>query len=110
MNYIITSVDICCCACLQIVFLGHSVVLVEDKMFLFGGRTRDRRVNDLYCLNLKTLTWILIWEGYHPPDPLRWLNMSAHDGILDTEEGRIVPEPRALHSLTWYWFIGGLIQ
>ena len=82
-------------------FKGHSVAKVEDKFYLFGGRTRNRRMNDLYSFDLKTRTWTKLWDGFHPPDVLRWLEVSVHDGILDTEDGAIVPEPRVLHSFTW---------
>ena len=57
-------------------------------------------MNDLYTLDLQTMTWTCLWGGYQPPDILHWLEVSVHDGILDTEDGTIVPEPRVLHSFT----------
>lgn len=61
--------------------------VLGDCVYIFGGRTIHRRMNDLHQLNLKTMTWTTIIRGtenldpFGPPDPSK-------------------PEPRSLHSLT----------
>lgn len=69
-------------------------------MYIFGGRSVDKRLNDLHCLNLDTMVWTEIWEGCQPREMQHWLLNSSYDGIFDLEDGTIVPEPRALHSFT----------
>ncbi len=80
--------------------LGHSITLSGDTFYLFGGRTKEKRLNDLHSFHIPTKTWTMISEGYQPPDILSWLETTCNDGILDTEDGSIVPEPRVLHSCT----------
>ncbi|ESO90158.1 hypothetical protein LOTGIDRAFT_218243 [Lottia gigantea] len=36
---------------------AHATARIGDNVYLFGGRYLYDRLNDLHCLNLKTLTW-----------------------------------------------------
>ncbi|BFZ07916.1 hypothetical protein BsWGS_10955 [Bradybaena similaris] len=36
---------------------AHSAVVVDDTVYIFGGRHKKDRLNDLHLLNLKTHTW-----------------------------------------------------
>ena len=64
---------------------GAGAVVVDNKVFLFGGRTRRGRLNDLQCLHLDTWTWRQV-ESTTWPDP--WDTPSTSQ-----------PAPRALHSM-----------
>ena len=55
------------------------------KVFIFGGRCRQRRLNDLHCLDLETLTWSQLEAGTQP-DP--WAPASS-----------LCPAPRSLHTM-----------
>lgn len=56
---------------------AHTLTMYSDhRAMLFGGRTREGRVSELYILNLDTLMW---------------------EGPLETGPG---PEPRSLHTCT----------
>ena len=63
-----------------------AAAVVGDAAFIFGGRGRRGRMDDLHCLHLPSLTWTEVatcsW-----PDP--WTSTSA-----------LRPLPRALHTLT----------
>ena len=56
------------------------------QVFIFGGRGRQGRLNDLHCLDLRTLTWSQLEAGTQP-DP--WAPASV-----------LRPAPRSLHTLT----------
>lgn len=46
---------------------AHACATVGNKGFVFGGRYRDARMNDLHCLNLDTWEWTeLIPQGICP--------------------------------------------
>ncbi|KAL4239030.1 Kelch domain-containing protein 2 [Mactra antiquata] len=36
---------------------AHASILLGNTLYIFGGRHQDRRLNDLHCLNIDTLTW-----------------------------------------------------
>jgi hypothetical protein len=36
---------------------ASAVARIDSVVFLFGGRHRTTRMNDLHCLDLLTLTW-----------------------------------------------------
>jgi len=36
---------------------ASAVATIDSDVFLFGGRHRTTRMNDLHCLDLLTLTW-----------------------------------------------------
>ena len=36
---------------------AHAAACMKDKVFLFGGRHGDERLNDLYLMDLQTLFW-----------------------------------------------------
>ncbi|KAK7835952.1 hypothetical protein U0070_004043 [Myodes glareolus] len=46
---------------------AHACATVGNKGFVFGGRYRDARMNDLHCLNLDTWEWNeLSWHSLTP--------------------------------------------
>lgn len=49
---------------------GHSVVIHDKKMILFGGRHNQRSLATLYSLNFNSLTWFKI-EPYGQSPPAR---------------------------------------
>ncbi|KAL9388476.1 hypothetical protein Peur_017081 [Populus x canadensis] len=49
---------------------GHSVTLVGSRLIIFGGEDRNRRLlNDVYALDLETLTWDVVVARQTPPAP-----------------------------------------
>lgn len=36
---------------------AHAVAVMENKAFVFGGRVGDIRNNELYYINMDTMTW-----------------------------------------------------
>ncbi|RDD47007.1 Kelch domain-containing protein 2 [Trichoplax sp. H2] len=36
---------------------AHSCVKIGKKVYIFGGRFQERRRNDLFCLDMQSLTW-----------------------------------------------------
>ena len=64
---------------------GAAVSVVDNYAYIFGGRCKERRLNDVFCVDLLTLTFIIADAGneqdpFETPDP----------GI---------PPPRSLHSM-----------
>ena len=46
---------------------GHTAILYNNRMFVFGGFTNGGCLNDLYILDLKTMSWELgITSGNTP--------------------------------------------
>ena len=50
---------------------GHATALMNDTLYLFGGRCRDTEFDDLYELHMPTLTWTTVqvaglWANYRP--------------------------------------------
>ncbi|KAJ5075714.1 kelch domain-containing protein [Anaeramoeba ignava] len=39
---------------------SHTAVISQDKMFIFGGQTRAKDLNDLWCFDLRTNKWLEI--------------------------------------------------
>ena len=64
---------------------GSASCVSGHKVLVFGGRSRQRRLNDLHCLNLETLTWSQLEAGTQP-DP--WAPASIK-----------CPAPRSLHTM-----------
>ena len=64
---------------------GSTSCVRGHKVFVFGGRCRQRRLNDLHCLDLESLTWSLLEAGTQP-DP--WAPASS-----------LCPAPRSLHTM-----------
>ncbi|XP_063596930.1 kelch domain-containing protein 2-like isoform X5 [Penaeus indicus] len=62
---------------------AHSADVTGDKVYIFGGRYREVRMNDLHCLDLLTNAW---------------------SGNLTNEEDANVPEGRSWHTFN---FISG---
>ena len=65
---------------------GAAAAVVGDTAFVFGGRSRRGRMDDLHCLHLPSLTWTEV-AGCSWPDP--WTATSS-----------LRPLPRSLHTLT----------
>lgn len=63
--------------------VGCSLTLIDDTLYVFGGRLVPTRtmVSTLYSLSLRTLTWTLLW----PPPP------SSSPSVVG-------PAPRYFHS------------
>ena len=64
---------------------GAGVCVDGDYVYIFGGRCKHRRLNDLHCIDLTTMTATMIDPGsepdpFGPPDPF-------------------LPAPRSLHSM-----------
>ncbi|KAL8619604.1 hypothetical protein ACOMHN_019660 [Nucella lapillus] len=56
---------------------AHAAVLMGDKVYLFGGRHMLHRLNDLHCLDLKTMTWGGRMEVMGPvPEGRSWHTLS----------------------------------
>lgn len=58
---------------------AHAAALVNNIVYIFGGRHQNSRLNDLHCLNMDTMEW----SGPLP--------VQGSDGVL--------PEGRSWHSL-----------
>ncbi|XP_011024324.1 PREDICTED: acyl-CoA-binding domain-containing protein 4 isoform X1 [Populus euphratica] len=49
---------------------GHSVTLVGSRLIIFGGEDRNRRLlNDVYALDLETMTWDMVVARQTAPAP-----------------------------------------
>ncbi|KAI0000542.1 galactose oxidase [Russula vinacea] len=46
---------------------GHTMTMVGSKLFVFGGKTDEKCLNDMWALNLNTLNSKLGWDSYEPP-------------------------------------------
>lgn len=66
---------------------GHAVALDRSrgKLFLFGGQSADLFYNDLWALDLETLTWDLIDDGSSAPTPRYGTSL-----VFDGEAGLLV--------------------
>ena len=72
---------------------AHSVAVVGDTAYVFGGRHMDTRLNDLYSLNLSTLRWNLIMSNIDSdsetiPVGRSWQTMTPV--VTGREEGGLV--------------------
>ncbi|XP_022321387.2 kelch domain-containing protein 1-like [Crassostrea virginica] len=57
---------------------AHSAVLFGSKVYIFGGRHMDLRLNDLHCLDLHTMAWSgALCVGTDPPEGRSWHTASA---------------------------------
>jgi len=36
---------------------AHTAVRSRGQAYIFGGRHREKRMNDLHCIDLETYTW-----------------------------------------------------
>lgn len=64
---------------------GAASCVIGDNVYIFGGRCKQRRLNDLYSLDLQTMTWRQMDEG-SDPDPFAPPSPSH-------------PSPRSLHTM-----------
>ena len=39
---------------------GHAIATIENKVYVFGGRHGHLRLCDLHCLDMHTMTWVLV--------------------------------------------------
>ena len=65
---------------------GAAACVTDNKVFIFGGRSRQRRLNDLFCIDLQTMTSTAVHLATSPD----------MFGPPSSSE----PSPRSLHSLT----------
>ncbi|VVB13200.1 unnamed protein product [Arabis nemorensis] len=60
---------------------GHSITLVGSRVFVFGGEDKNRRLlNDLYMLDLETMTWDLLETTQTRPVPRFDHTAATHSG------------------------------
>ena len=64
---------------------GAAACVVNNFVFVFGGRCKQRRLNDLYSLNLSTMRWTQLDPGSFP-DPFAPPSASY-------------PSPRSMHTM-----------
>eukprot|EP00088_Acartia_fossae_P003322 TRINITY_DN11392_c0_g2_i1.p1 TRINITY_DN11392_c0_g2~~TRINITY_DN11392_c0_g2_i1.p1 ORF type:complete len:433 (+),score=52.91 TRINITY_DN11392_c0_g2_i1:56-1354(+) len=56
----------------------HSAALVRDKVYIFGGRHGAYRLNDLYCLDMRSHTWTnILMPSDAPPIGRSWQTLTA---------------------------------
>ncbi|KAF9676617.1 hypothetical protein SADUNF_Sadunf08G0021200 [Salix dunnii] len=59
---------------------GHSVTLVGSRLIIFGGEDRNRKLlNNVYALDLETMTWDVVATKQTPPAP-RFEHTAAING------------------------------
>jgi len=57
---------------------AHSSAIISDKVYIFGGRHRDIRLNDLHCLDLRTMSWSCLNLPEHSvPSGRSWQSLSS---------------------------------
>jgi len=57
---------------------AHSSAVISDKVYIFGGRFKETRLNDLHCLNLSSMTWTtLLLPSNSPPTGRSWQSLSS---------------------------------
>ena len=72
----------------------------NGHLIIFGGRSLNCRMNDVYALNLANMTWVRLSSGYQPELSELIGNglMSDRDGSVCDGNGVSYPEGRSLHS------------
>lgn len=73
--------------------VGCSLTLLNDEVYVFGGRLVPTRtmVSSLYSLNLTTLSWTLLWPPLSP-------DSSSPPNSFNTTSVGPGPSPRYFHS------------
>lgn len=84
---------------------GHSGALLHSTYYLFGGENNQGPLNDLYTLDLITLTWCHITTFSSIGSPLMPLNCLTASSItdlntIDSSGKPLAPSGRYLSSLT----------
>ena len=64
---------------------GHSAILYNDSMIIFGGRHLQRSLSNLYSLDFSTFTWSKIEPINNPP-----LARDSHSAVLYDECNMII--------------------
>jgi hypothetical protein len=64
---------------------GHSVILYNKSMIIFGGRHLQRSLSNIYSLDFTTLTWAKIDPNCNPP-PAR----DSHSAVLYNNSDMII--------------------
>lgn len=55
----------------------HSVAIIQDKAYIFGGRHNEIRLNDLYSLDMRSHTWQQIFLPHDsPPAGRSWQSLT----------------------------------
>ncbi|KAB7494325.1 Kelch domain-containing protein 2 [Armadillidium nasatum] len=49
---------------------AHAAALLKNKVYVFGGRHKEHRLSDFYCLDLETHTWSLVHPCRSSPIPI----------------------------------------
>ncbi|XP_023346001.1 kelch domain-containing protein 2 [Eurytemora carolleeae] len=56
---------------------AHSAAIISDKVYIFGGRHSENRLNDLHCLDLVSMTWTsLLLPSDSPPVGRSWQSLT----------------------------------
>jgi len=62
---------------------GHSAVIEDDKMYIFGGKDEDNeKQKDLWCLDLKTLEWTALECGEESVQSRSGHSACVYDGNM----------------------------
>ncbi|XP_014777399.1 kelch domain-containing protein 2 isoform X1 [Octopus bimaculoides] len=48
---------------------GSIAQLIDDKLYVHGGHTKQGNTNSIYCLNIKTMEWKKLLSNYEGPLP-----------------------------------------
>ncbi|KAJ8308173.1 hypothetical protein KUTeg_013047 [Tegillarca granosa] len=80
---------------------GCSCCVIDSTMYLFGGHGYAGNTNEMYKLNIKTLTWSKIdVEGPEPRFGIDLITFLYDNGkyVEDPNPGGAIPCPRAAHG------------
>jgi len=74
----------CCQGAVPSPRAAHAVTKLDDRVYLFGGRHNNHRLNDLYSLDITTLHWVRIETEGECPAPRTWHSFTrvSDDHIL----------------------------
>jgi len=65
--------------------LGHASAIIDNKMYIFGGRTNIKpleRMNDLFCLDLDNLHWSQVHYSGEESYLSSGMTLTQHRGLL----------------------------
>lgn len=68
-----------CTGAIPVPRAAHAAALVDNRVFVFGGRNGKIRMNDMYVLDMRTLEWeqILVDDEKHPVKGRSWHSLTA---------------------------------
>ncbi|OQV20631.1 Kelch domain-containing protein 3 [Hypsibius exemplaris] len=79
---------------------GHSVALLGDVMYIFGGfeENGDRYSADIFSLHIPTMTWIPVYSWGDRPTPRDFATLEVIGERLYLWGGRGDTDPQGLHT------------